>query len=83
MPEAIRLDLEGHDKIPHLNQMSVREFEAVVARVPLRIVHASYQAIGWRAGGNLNKIGRFLARNRWLREYVTSLAAYVLERTGP
>jgi SAM-dependent methyltransferase len=83
MPEAIRLDLEGHDKIPHLNRMGVREFEAIVARVPLRIAHASYQTIGWRAGGLLNKIGRFLARNRWLREYVTSLAVYVLERTGP
>jgi SAM-dependent methyltransferase len=80
MPEAIRLDLDGHDEIPHLNRMSVREFETIAARVPLRIVRTSYQAIGWRSGGLLGRVGRMLARSRRLREYVTSQAVYVLEK---
>ena len=83
MPEAIRLDLDGRDEIPHLNRMSVREFEAMVARVPLKLVHARYQAIGWRSGGLMGQVGRALVRSAWLREYVTSQAVYVLEKACP
>lgn len=80
MPESIRLDLTGHDEVPHLNRMRVRDFEALLPRVPLRIVHSSCKAIGWRSGGWLSRIGRLLVRSARLREYVTSQAAYVLER---
>jgi SAM-dependent methyltransferase len=82
MPEAIRLDLDGCDEIPHLNRMSVREFEALAMRAPLTVVHTSYQAIGWRSGGLLGTVGRLLARSKWLREYVTSQAVYVLEKAA-
>lgn len=77
MPESIRLDLDGHDEIPHLNRMGIQEFEAMAARVPLRIVCVDYKAIGWRSGVRL---GQALTRSRRLREYTTSQAVYVMEK---
>ena len=80
MPEAIRLDLDGHDQIPHLNRMTVHEFEKTAASGPLKIVYTGYNAMGWRSGGRLGKVGQVLAQNERLREYVTSEAVYVLEK---
>jgi SAM-dependent methyltransferase len=80
MPEAIRLDLDGHDQIPHLNRMTVHEFEKTAASGPLKIVYTGYNAMGWRSGGRLGKVGQALAQNEWLREYVTSQAVYVMEK---
>jgi SAM-dependent methyltransferase len=80
MPEAVRLDLDGHDEIPHLNRITVREFETIAARVPLAMLCAECKSIGWRSGGMLQRVGRALRRSHRLREYVTSQAVYVMEK---
>ena len=82
MPEAIRLNLDGHDELPHLNRMTVSGFEAIAARIPLKVVHAVCHSIGWRSGGWLAGLGRILVRSRRLREYVTSQAVYVFEKAA-
>lgn len=83
MPEAIRLELSGNDRIPHLNRMGLQEFGGMVARSPLEIVQSDDRAIGWRSKRLLNNFGAILVRARPLREYVTSQAVYVLKKDGP
>ena len=48
MPAAIQLDLRGLQEIPHLNRISLREFNQMLQRVSLQLVRVEYKPIGWR-----------------------------------
>lgn len=80
MPEAIQLDLRGLEEIPHLNRISLREFNGLLQQAPVQPVKVEYKPIGWR---NRRRLGRWvtgLTRSARLREYVTNQAVYILKK---
>lgn len=83
MPEAIQLDLRGLQEIPHLNRISLREFNRLLQQVPLQPVKVEYKPIGWRTHRWLGRLTAWLTRSARLREYVTSQAVYILEKVQP
>lgn len=80
MPEAIQLDLRGLQEIPHLNRISLREFDRLLQRVSMQTVKVEYKPIGWRNYRRLGRLTAYLTRSARLREYFTSQAVYILKK---
>ena len=83
MPEAIQLNLRGLQQIPHLNRLSLREFDQMLNRVPLKVVQVEYKTLGWRAHRHIGRLTSLLARSVVLRELITSQAIYILKKAAP
>ncbi len=80
MPEAIQLNLRGLQEIPHLNRISLAEFNRILCGLSLHRVHVEYKPIGWRNHGNLGRLTSRLTTSARLREYLSNQAVYILKK---
>lgn len=78
-PET-RLDLRGCRTLPHINRMTLRRLEAILARTPLRLVRRSLFGPGWRSRSLWHRVVQPLTRLPGLREMLTSHAVYVMRK---
>jgi SAM-dependent methyltransferase len=78
-PET-RLDLRGCQTLPHINKMTLRRFEALLARTSLQLVRRSFFGPGWRSRPAWHPLTQVLTRLPMVREMFTSHAVYVLQK---
>jgi SAM-dependent methyltransferase len=94
LPDFVRLDLRGLSRFPHVNHMTMAQFESYVARLPLRIVGLQLLPVGYQflprlaqQAGPLASLPlaanaglHALARTQPGREYLATKAIVVLEK---
>ena len=95
-PAFLRLDLRGETSLPHVNKLTLAEFDAIIAALPLRIVSQQLFPVGYkflpRAATHLGPLGAApraadgllhrLAATTAGREVIATKALVVLERVA-
>lgn len=95
-PDFVRLDLRGQAELPHVNKLSMAEFDGYVAALPLRVVGLRLLPVGYRflprTASRLGPLGiaprtadaalHRLAETATGREVIATKAVVVLERVA-
>lgn len=95
-PDFLRLDLRGQTELPHVNKLTMAQFDQMVARLPMRVVGLRLLPVGYnflpRLADQLGPLGapvetaaallRALAGARRGREILATKAVVVLEKTS-
>lgn len=48
LPPFVRLDLRGHTRFPHVNHMTLAQFDRYIARLPLRVIGLQLLPVGYQ-----------------------------------
>lgn len=77
----VRLDLEGLERLPHVNHITVADFDRYLKEVDLEIVRRELVPVGMDILPVVRPVLQPLAHSRLLREYATSKVVCVLRKS--
>ncbi len=82
LPDFARVDLAGAAELPHVNKLTVREFERILQASPLEVLRKTYRPVGVQKARVLRPILSLLTKIPLLREAFTSSVVLVGRKPG-